>query len=350
MSKTFLDTLSAELRHMQPLHGLILAHSTVVLVIVAWRGDIAATAHQWYVEQFAPLYFLALPVAYAAARLVLAALRAPGMRLPRRDLLPELLGRATGAAITFTALLLFLGSFTTFKTLMPSFWGGFPQDRFLADLDAALHGGTDPGPFLLGHLDNPLLIEALQWNYAAVWSALAFVPLFFVVLQAPRLRLRYCLSFVLVWAILGNVLACAFLSAGPAFYGAVTGDAARFGPQMQALQGTLSSAFQAYLWDIQRQNIVGFGTGISAFPSVHVGVAMMNALFLRDINRIAGFAGFVYVAIVALSSVLFGWHYAIDGYVSILVVTLLHAALKRLFGESRHATAEDGLTPSPATP
>ena len=77
---------------------------------------------------------------------------------------------------------------------------------------------------------------------------------------------------------------------------------------------------------------------------------MMNALFLRDINRFAGFLGFVYVAVIALSSVLFGWHYAIDGYVSILVVTLLHGALKHLFGERRQTGAEEALTPTPATP
>lgn len=350
MWKTFLDTLSAELRHMRSFHAFVLIHSGLVLAVVAWRGDITATAHRWYFTQFAPIYFVALPAIYFATRLILVAFRAPGMHLPDRASAPALLGRAAGAAVTFSALVLFLGSFTTFKTLMPALWGGFPYDRIQASLDATLHGGIDPGPFLIGHLDNPLLLEALQWNYSAAWSALTFTPIFFIALQASHLRLRYCLSFVLMWTILGNVLACAFLSAGPAFHAQVTGDAIRFGAQMHALEGSVSSAFQAYLWDIYHRNVIGLGTGISAFPSVHVGAAMMNALFLRDVNRVAGLFGFLYVAVVMVSSVLFGWHYAIDGYVSILVLILLHVILKRVLEPRRTSPTGEALTPSPATP
>lgn len=245
-----------------------------------------------------------------------------------------------------------MGSFTTFKTLMPALRGGFPYDRLHADLDVLLHGGIDPGPVLMALFSNPHLQSALQWNYAAVWMAMTFVPIFFVVLQARGLRLRYCLSFVLVWALLGNLIACGFLSAGPAFYAQVTGDVARFGSQMQALDGSMSALFQAYLWDNYARDSLELGSGISAFPSIHVGMAMMNALFLRDVNRIAGMFGMAYVAVVAVSSVLFGWHYAIDGYVSIVVVLLLHVAFKRMLIAKPAISVEQPLTrhPTPATP
>lgn len=58
---------------------------------------------------------------------------------------------------------------------------------------------------------------------------------------------------------------------------------------------------------------------------------MMQALFLREISRPAGLVGFAYVALVVLSSVYLGWHYAIDGYVSALVAFGIHAGMRRLF-------------------
>jgi hypothetical protein len=262
--------------------------------------------------------------------------------------MPTLCGRLASAAVTLGMIVLFMGSFTTFKTLMPLLMGGFPYDRILADIDIALHGGIDPGLALTNLLGHPLLLRGLQWNYGIPWMALTFVPIFFATLEAPRLRLRYCLSFVLVWTILGNVLACAFLSAGPVFYAEVTGDAARFGPQMQALDSILAPSYNAYLWQAYVEGVVGLGTGVSAFPSLHVAAAMMNALFLRDLNRIAGLAGFAYVAVILLSSILLGWHYAIDGYVSILVVWLIHSALKRIFEDDETPSCEDILTPSPS--
>ncbi|MBN9269805.1 MAG: hypothetical protein J0J15_06080, partial [Mesorhizobium sp.] len=61
----------------------------------------------------------------------------------------------------------------------------------------------------------------------------------------------------------------------------------------------------------------------------------------------AGFLGFAYVFVILVSSTLFGWHYLIDGYTSILVVLLLHVALKRLFAARSAAPVED-LKPSPS--
>ena len=70
--------------------------------------------------------------------------------------------------------------------------------------------------------------------------------------------------------------------------------------------------------------------GISAFPSVHVGLIAMNALFVAERSRMLGRVAWLYVVLIVASSVYLGWHYAIDGYVSILVVVLAHKAGRRL--------------------
>lgn len=353
MWTAFAKNFVSNIRRMFPFHAFVLAHAAIVLGIAASQGRVSLMAYGDYIDRFGPLYFAVLPVVLAATRACLVIVR--NRRVAASDFeldLPVLFGQLASSAVTLGMIVLFMGSFTTFKTLMPMLMGGFPYDRILADIDVHLHGGVEPGQVLASLFSHPLVLKALQWNYTVPWMALTFVPIFFVAIDAPHLRLRYCLTFVLVWAILGNLLACLFLSAGPIFYVDITGDAARFDAVKQILDGTLGSTFHRYLWQAFAEGTVGLGTGISAFPSLHVAAAMMNALFLRDLNRIAGLAGFAYVAVILVSSVLLGWHYAVDGYASILVVWLLHGALKRVFEGEENPSSEDALTPSPspATP
>ena len=66
---------------------------------------------------------------------------------------------------------------------------------------------------------------AVEWNYSIVFFTGSFGLLFFVATSplAARVRTRFIFCFMLVWVILGNVLAGLFMSAGPAFYGRVDG-------------------------------------------------------------------------------------------------------------------------------
>lgn len=347
---SFATAARADIGRMLPFHGFVLAYTALVVLAATSQDKFVLTAYQQYAEQLGPLFFLALPVVLISVRALLGLV---GQYRPGwhgvGTAFAEFCGRLASSAVTLAMFILFLGSFTTFKTLMPILMGGFPHDSLQADIDALLHGGVDPGQVLFSLLGDPLVLQALRWNYAVVWMAFTFVPLFFVavVREAENIRLRYFLSFAVVWTVLGSLLACLFLSAGPAFYEQVTGDAMRFGPQLQALLERSGPGYQPYLWQSYVDGTVGIGTGISAFPSVHVGAAMMNALFLREINRIAGFFGFAYVAVIAVSSVLLGWHYAIDGYVSIAVVWLLHTGLKHALGGGKEMTQATILIPAP---
>ncbi len=136
----------------------------------------------------------------------------------------------------------------------------------------------------------------------------------------------------------------------------MTGDTGRFAAIASFLtrdaSGSSAALFQAYLWSNHQAGTSALGTGISAFPSMHVALAMVNALFLREINRSAGHAAFAYVGLVLFSSVYLGWHYAIDGYVSILIVLALHALMRRLFGRDiaqTRATRTAFVTSAPPT-
>jgi membrane-associated phospholipid phosphatase len=138
---------------------------------------------------------------------------------------------------------------------------------------------------------------------------------------------------MLVWVVCGNALAGLFLSAGPAFYGAVTGDEGRFAAQLAFLahgaQSTNSAVtYQTYLWSLHQYGTAGFGSGISAFPSVHVAVAALNALFLWSHSSRLGLIAFAYIAVIVASSVYLAWHYAIDGYASIAIIAVIYFGAK----------------------
>lgn len=238
--------------------------------------------------------------------------------------------------VLMQVMVLFVGTFTAVKNVLPVWQGGFPYDRLHADIDKALHFGADPWRWLYAFGGHDLVRVAVEWNYTTLYFVLCFGGLFFVVTSpaARSVRNRYLFEFMLVWIVVGNLLAGLFLSAGPAFYGFVTGDQVRFAEQLQFIAkglGNPSSAarLQAYLWDLYATRQFGFASGISAFPSVHVGLVMMNALFLKDRDWRLGAIGFGYVALIMASSVYLGWHYAIDGYVAVVVVLGLHVALKK---------------------
>jgi membrane-associated phospholipid phosphatase len=53
---------------------------------------------------------------------------------------------------------------------------------------------------------------------------------------------------------------------------------------------------------------------LSAMPSLHVGIAFLNALYFLHKNKAAALAAFAYFLIILIGSVYLGWHYAVDGY------------------------------------
>lgn len=258
---------------------------------------------------------------------------------------PQRLAHLFSGMALLAALMFFQGTFTSIKNALPLMRGGFLYDVLLADIDAWLSFGVDPWRRLYSFSQHDIVLEVLDWNYGNMWFLVCFGTLFFAVTspRAAAVRVRYVTMFMLVWIVCGNVLAGIFISAGPAFYGAVTGDAQRFGEQLAfvASDNTASAAiaYQNYLWSLYQAGTPGFGSGISAFPSVHVGLVAMNAFFAAEVSRRLGIIAFGYLAVVMVSSVYLGWHYAIDGYASIVVVALCHFGVKWLMQPDKRRTS-----------
>lgn len=218
----------------------------------------------------------------------------------------------------------FLAAFSLFKSAMPLVVP-FHADPFLADLDRALHFGTDP--WELTHMLAPWINpQAAAIFYVTVWTVFSSAfPLFLALSDRDVVRRAHYLQlFFLVWIVLGNVFALVFMSAGPVFYDRLFAEPA-FAGLLEALRTSGVDAsgvgsVRDFLWTNYAANSTTLGSGISAFPSVHVGMATLIALYVAERWRPAAPLAALYLLAVLFLSVYLGWHYAVDGYFSILVV------------------------------
>lgn len=308
---------------------------TLFALFIAWDGNLLPMiSHGLYFSQWTKAFLFIMPAIAIAFDFVLLVHRFDRRRplAFRRVFSAKRIAGLISGVFLLGVLMFFQGSFTSIKNMLPALRGGFVDDRAQADLDAWLHFGVDPWIWLHSVLGRDWIRNIIEINYNAVWFVVCFGALFFVATspRADGVRKRYLLLFVVVWIGCGNVLAGLFLSAGPAFYGDVVGDHERFGNLVAFLkqdEGGSAAAFQSYLWELHESGRAGFGSGISAFPSIHVGLITLNALFLNSYSRRLGLVAFLYVAFIEVSSVYLGWHYAVDGYVSMIVVVSAYYGL-----------------------
>lgn len=240
--------------------------------------------------------------------------------LKRGPLQAEIYLRALPILIGF---FVFFSAFTSMKTMIPHVHP-FVWDPYFAWLDRALHGGVDPWRLLQPFLGHPVITKILAFIYI-LWLPVFFFVLFWQLfdLNNKQRRLQFFYTFVLSWAINGTFLAIFFSSAGPCYYEYVTGSGA-FRPlmayleQAHALYKIYAVDTQALLWQSYSSGTQGLGAGISAFPSVHVATAFLFVLLMWKMNALLRFGSIAFCAAISIGSVHLGWHYAVDGYFSIL--------------------------------
>ncbi len=254
-------------------------------------------------------------------------------RAPLTFLRDILRARAVPAATIIVIATLTGAAFTALKHKIPELVPFF-ADRALADLDKAMHFVD---PWIVAHQILPeSLSGALGFLYGPFW----FVQWIGVIVlmafsQDDRLRAMYLSAFTVSFALLSTVARTAMNSAGPVFYDRLFGGD-RFEPLMLVLAdnpgGRSALSIADYLWASYQDQTAVFGGGISAMPSLHVAVAFLNALLASKIDPRLGILGWSYAVVVMFGSVYLGWHYAVDGYLSILVVLVVWRLTERLLG------------------
>lgn len=228
----------------------------------------------------------------------------------------------------------FFGSaFSYFRVYIPSLQP-FDWDPALARWDSWLHGGVAPWEWLQPLIGHPYLTSLINGFYH-LW----FVVMFGVVLwqmgslKRPRVRMQFFLTFVLLWALLGNVAATLLSSAGPVYFGRVTGLPDPFAPLMAYLHAAdevmpvLALNVQDMLWTSYTENGLAIIGGMTAMPSMHMATCMSFALVGFATDRRLGWLLAAFAVIVQIGSVHLGWHYAIDGYAAAIGTWLIWLAV-----------------------
>lgn len=191
---------------------------------------------------------------------------------------------------------------------------GFTADAFLARADALLFGVD---PWRISHALLGWATPLIDRVYVT-WGAAKFATIFTVLaLPDSYLRSRCLIAYFLIAAggSLGQYIAP---SAGPVFYELLgLGDRFRELPVAQWMNVTRS-----YLWADYLRSGGRVGSGISAFPSLHVAMAAWIALVLRAYLPRWQLVGWVYFAFIIVGSVHLGWHYFLDGVAGAMLAAL----------------------------
>ncbi len=241
--------------------------------------------------------------------------------------------------IVFYCMFLFFWAFLVQKSLIALIMPHY-LDPALSNIDYILHFGYYPFellPSLSTSFTGLLITEQAYF----LWFIFILAVNVYALLFDPDQKRRklYLWSSFCIWLILGCIGAILMSSVGPIFYGdfypsldnpysQINADMA----QAESMGAMLWPGAVSVLLDFHHNKDVIDLNGITAMPSMHVAASMLSFLYMRSVNRTLGILSGIYGLAILICSVILGFHYAIDGYFSILAVLLIWFFCKRVLG------------------
>lgn len=238
-------------------------------------------------------------------------------------LAPSNLGRAVPTVLLVGV---FMFTFPSFKSQIPVLHP-FSWDVALAQFDRTLHFGQAPWELIAavtGYGDFTVKID--QFYY--LWFPVIFTSTAAVALIPGRnvWRHRYLLSFIMSGILIGSIMAVAYSSVGPIYFDRINGGASEFTPLIAELEAVNSQSalrtllIRDQLWEAYINSTGQVISGISAMPSMHNAICVLMFLAARHAGAVLKWLAAAYALIIFVGSVHLGWHYAVDGYVSAIIV------------------------------
>jgi PAP2 superfamily protein len=312
------------------------AHSIFIVIVAVYAAGFATLLHlrpDVTAVSFlaAAIGFLSLSVPfillsvfimrfYHIARHVQPERPIPALLKDMKEFLTNKARIANGLPIVLL-MMVFMYVFGNLKAAIPAL-NPFSWDTYFVNLDQTLHFGTQPWQWLQPLLGYGPITFLLNVNYNFWFLATWMAWVYFAFLDRPsELRTRFFLTFFALWIVVGSLLAIAFSSAGPCFYGRLGFTPDPFADLMIYLRGVNETYA---IWAIPLQDELWQGyvdpdlviKGISAMPSMHNGSALLFALAGYQVSRFAGHLLTAHAILIFIGSIHLGWHYAVDSYLA----------------------------------
>ena len=241
--------------------------------------------------------------------------------------------RIGGVVVACAILSVLMTTFLAYKRAIPLFHP-FSWDLAFMRADRAVHLGTHPWELLQPLFGSVAATVTIDWVYVLWLRSIPLVIAWQAWNRDRQLRSQFLLAYAISSILLGTGMATWLSSAGPCYYAEVVQGpdpyAALFGflHEVDVVHRLAALRLQELLW----QGYMGDGEfyGISAMPSMHVALPMLYVLAGFRTSRWLGWTFVVYLLAILIGSVHLGWHYAIDGYVSIVGVWIVWILVGRL--------------------
>lgn len=194
-------------------------------------------------------------------------------------------------------------------------------DATLWRLDRALHLGVSPSLFALELLGRGATARWIDVWYALWLTTVLAAQSVLFLSRAPERRRNFALACVLLW-LAGAWIYFAIPATGPAFFSpdAFAEVLPRL-PHAAALEAKLWGNYVAMIAAREQGTVFQFKPflAVAAMPSLHVGAHWMFALWARRHARRWFPLLAAATALTFAGSLLTGLHYAVDGYVGMLL-------------------------------
>ncbi len=244
--------------------------------------------------------------------------------LPRRWRLGE---RFIMGVPLLVAAAVFLPVFSSMKSAIPVM-ADYTWDPLFARMDEWIHG-RPAWELLQPVIGYPIVSFILNVLYH-LWLPAFYATLCAVAVwvEQPVLRRRFLIAFILCWALVGNLAAVLLASVGPCFYDYFYGED-RFAGLMNYLHAAdkiyplAALRVQDTLLVWWKEGSPELGRGISAMPSVHVSIACLLMLLSWRIGRRTAWIGTAFLVSILLGSIHLAYHYAVDGYASLVITFVI---------------------------
>lgn len=268
----------------------------------------------------------------------------------KKDVTPK---QVVGGGFLFFVFSTYFSAFQSVKAMIPAV-KPFTYDVAFAEIDRVIHFGFYPHELLQPLLGYPIATFFIQFFYN-IWFLLMLGILAWQMFdrRVPHLRMRFLVSFALVWFVVGSLGAIHLSSAGPVYFDRVTGLEGPYSDHMAWLWSVYDIAplftldMQDLLWEHYSAADLASGTGISAMPSVHVSIATLLFLLSRHSGKWATVMFGVFLAGIMVGSVHLAWHYAIDGYLGAALVLVIWWLVGRFYAEVPSENAAKTLVSGP---